>query len=61
MVEGAGYFLKNRMAYYYLDPKETRSRRGNRTCHAISPSLALKGEIEFGMSSGPGGSGGNQR
>lgn len=43
VVEGAGYFLNNRMAYFYLDPQDVNALApGKRTRHTINPALALK-------------------
>ncbi len=44
VVEGAGYFLNNRMAYFYLDPNDVNALvPGKRTRQTIHPALALKG------------------
>jgi gamma-glutamyltranspeptidase/glutathione hydrolase len=43
VVENAGYFLNNRMAYFYLDESKPNALApGKRTRHTINPALALK-------------------
>ncbi|MGH9319552.1 MAG: gamma-glutamyltransferase [Vicinamibacteria bacterium] len=43
VVEGAGYFLNNRMAYFDLDEKDVNALApGKRTRQTINPALALK-------------------
>jgi gamma-glutamyltranspeptidase/glutathione hydrolase len=43
VVEGAGYLLNNRMAYFYLEPEDVNALApGKRTRHTINPALALK-------------------
>ena len=43
VVEKAGYFLNNRMAYFYLDPSDVNSLQpGKRTRQTINPALAVK-------------------
>jgi gamma-glutamyltranspeptidase/glutathione hydrolase len=43
VVEGAGYFLNNRMAYFYLDEGDPNVLApGKRTRQTINPALALK-------------------
>ncbi|MCI0336003.1 MAG: gamma-glutamyltransferase [Acidobacteria bacterium] len=43
VVEGAGYFLNNRMRYFSLDPKDPNVvAPGKRTRQTINPALALK-------------------
>jgi gamma-glutamyltranspeptidase/glutathione hydrolase len=43
VVDGAGYFLNNRMAYFYLDESSPNALApGKRTRHTINPALALK-------------------
>ena len=43
VVENAGYFLNNRMAYFYLDPSKTNALvPGKRTRQTINPALAVK-------------------
>lgn len=43
VVEKAGYFLNNRMAYFYLDPNDVNSLQpGKRTRQTINPALAVK-------------------
>lgn len=43
VVENAGYFLNNRMAYFYLDPNDVNSLvPGKRTRQTINPALAVK-------------------
>ena len=43
VVENAGYFLNNRMAYFYLDPSKTNALApGKRTRQTINPALAVK-------------------
>jgi len=43
VVDGAGYFLNNRMAYFSLDPKDPNVvAPGKRTRQTINPALAVK-------------------
>lgn len=43
VVENAGYFLNNRMNYFYLDPSDVNSLApGKRTRQTINPALAVK-------------------
>jgi gamma-glutamyltranspeptidase/glutathione hydrolase len=43
VVENAGYFLNNRMDYFYLDPNKVNSLvPGKRTRQTINPALAVK-------------------
>ena len=43
VVENAGYFLNNRMNYFYLDPSDVNSLvPGKRTRQTINPALAVK-------------------
>jgi gamma-glutamyltranspeptidase/glutathione hydrolase len=43
VVEDAGYFLNNRMAYFYLDEGDPNVLApGKRTRHTINPALALR-------------------
>lgn len=43
VVEKAGYFLNNRMNYFYLDPSDVNALvPGKRTRQTINPALALK-------------------
>jgi gamma-glutamyltranspeptidase / glutathione hydrolase len=43
VVQDAGYFLNNRMAYFYLDPSRANSLMpGKRTRQTINPALAVK-------------------
>jgi gamma-glutamyltranspeptidase/glutathione hydrolase len=43
VVENAGYFLNDRMAYFYLDPNKVNSLApGKRTRQTINPALAVK-------------------
>jgi len=43
VVENAGYFLNNRMAYFYLDPSRANALApGKRTRQTINPALAVK-------------------
>jgi gamma-glutamyltranspeptidase/glutathione hydrolase len=44
VVENAGYFLNNRMDYFYLDPNKVNSLvPGKRTRQTINPALGIKG------------------
>ncbi len=43
VVQNAGYFLNNRMAYFYLDPSDVNALApGKRTRQTINPALAVK-------------------
>jgi len=43
VVEGGGFFLNDRMRYFYLDPSDVNSLQpGKRTRQTINPALALK-------------------
>jgi gamma-glutamyltranspeptidase/glutathione hydrolase len=43
VVDSAGYFLNNRMAYFYLDPAKPNSLApGKRTRQTINPALSVK-------------------
>jgi gamma-glutamyltranspeptidase/glutathione hydrolase len=43
VVEGAGFFLNDRMRYFYLDPQDVNSLQpGKRVRQTINPALALK-------------------
>jgi gamma-glutamyltranspeptidase/glutathione hydrolase len=55
VVEGAGYFLNNRMAYFYLDEGDPNVLApGKRTRHTINPALALKEEKPYLVFGTPG-------
>ena len=56
VVEGAGYFLNNRMAYFYLDEGDPNVLApGKRTRHTINPALALKDRKPYVVFGTPGG------
>jgi len=55
VVEGAGYFLNNRMAYFYLDEGDPNVLApGKRTRHTINPALALKDKKPYLVFGTPG-------
>jgi gamma-glutamyltranspeptidase/glutathione hydrolase len=55
VVEGAGYFLNNRMAYFYLDEGDVNALApGKRTRHTINPALALRDGKPFLVFGTPG-------
>jgi gamma-glutamyltranspeptidase/glutathione hydrolase len=55
VVEGAGYFLNNRMAYFYLDEGNANALApGKRTRHTINPALALKDKKPYLVFGTPG-------
>ncbi|MGH9390463.1 MAG: gamma-glutamyltransferase, partial [Vicinamibacteria bacterium] len=55
VVEGAGYFLNNRMAYFYLDEGDPNVLApGKRTRHTINPALALKDQKPYLVFGTPG-------
>jgi gamma-glutamyltranspeptidase/glutathione hydrolase len=55
VVEGAGYFLNNRMAYFYLDEGDPNVLApGKRTRHTINPALALKDRKPYVVFGTPG-------
>jgi gamma-glutamyltranspeptidase/glutathione hydrolase len=55
VVEGAGYFLNNRMAYFYLDENDVNALApGKRTRHTINPALALRDGKPFLVFGTPG-------
>ena len=55
VVEGAGYFLNNRMAYFDLDPSDPNALApGKRTRQTINPALALKDGKPFLVFGTPG-------
>jgi gamma-glutamyltranspeptidase/glutathione hydrolase len=44
VVDGAGFFLNDRMRYFYLDPSDVNALQpGKRTRQTINPALALRG------------------
>jgi gamma-glutamyltranspeptidase/glutathione hydrolase len=55
VAEGAGYFLNNRMAYFYLDPNDVNALApGKRTRQTINPALALRGGKPYVVFGTPG-------
>jgi len=55
VVEGAGYFLNNRMAYFHLDEGDPNVLApGKRTRHTINPALALKDQKPYLVFGTPG-------
>ena len=55
VVEGAGYFLNNRMAYFHLDEGDPNVLApGKRTRHTINPALALKDKKPYLVFGTPG-------
>jgi gamma-glutamyltranspeptidase/glutathione hydrolase len=55
VVEGAGYFLNNRMAYFFLDEGDPNVLApGKRTRHTINPALALKDKKPYLVFGTPG-------
>jgi gamma-glutamyltranspeptidase / glutathione hydrolase len=55
VVEGAGYFLNNRMRYFSTDPKDINVvAPGKRTRQTINPALALKGGKPYMVFGTPG-------
>jgi gamma-glutamyltranspeptidase/glutathione hydrolase len=55
VVEGAGYFLNNRMAYFFLDEGDPNVvAPGKRTRHTINPALALKDKKPYLVFGTPG-------
>jgi gamma-glutamyltranspeptidase/glutathione hydrolase len=55
VVEGAGYFLNNRMAYFYLDEGDANALApGKRTRQTINPALALKDKKPYLVFGTPG-------
>jgi gamma-glutamyltranspeptidase/glutathione hydrolase len=55
VVEDAGYFLNNRMAYFYLDPQDVNALApGKRTRQTINPAIALKDGKPFVVFGTPG-------
>jgi gamma-glutamyltranspeptidase len=55
VVDGAGYFLNNRMAYFYLDPGDVNALvPGKRTRHTINPAIALRNGKPFLVFGTPG-------
>ena len=55
VVEGAGYFLNNRMAYFFLDDGDPNVLApGKRTRHTINPALALKDKKPYLVFGTPG-------
>jgi gamma-glutamyltranspeptidase/glutathione hydrolase len=55
VVDGAGYFLNNRMAYFHLDENDVNALApGKRTRHTINPALALRDGKPFLVFGTPG-------
>ena len=47
VVEGGGFFLNDRMRYWWLDPDNVNSLQpGKRVRQTINPALALRGRLE---------------
>jgi gamma-glutamyltranspeptidase / glutathione hydrolase len=55
VVDGGGFFLNDRMRYFYLDPADVNSLQpGKRTRQTINPALALRGGKPFLVFGTPG-------
>jgi gamma-glutamyltranspeptidase len=55
VVDGGGFFLNDRMRYFYLDPTDVNSLQpGKRTRQTINPALALRGGKPFLVFGTPG-------
>jgi len=55
VVDGGGFFLNDRMRYFYLDPSDVNSLQpGKRTRQTINPALALKDGKPFVVFGTPG-------
>jgi gamma-glutamyltranspeptidase / glutathione hydrolase len=55
VVDGGGFFLNDRMRYFYLDPADVNSLQpGKRTRQTINPALALRGGKPYVVFGTPG-------
>src|SRR5262249_16205486 len=55
VVDGGGFFLNDRMRYFYLDPADVNALQpGKRTRQTINPALALRGGKPFLVFGTPG-------